>query len=243
LSGIYRLRSDAAINTLIQLYDQVSDVKTKGDIASRLIRRNSDNSKALAKLVQIIKTEKDETIVSRALGALGYLKGDEGADQLVSIYDGLSDAKMKQRVIRALGANKGKKAIEKLMAIAKGDNDPTLRQAALRALSNLDGDSFHFGTGIARDGAFNYDGKAYTIEAERLREIQRNAEEKMRDAQERMRESQERLRENYELRLLPRKRTNEEEKPETQQPPAAQKRPSAASPKVAPKPATAIVVI
>lgn len=250
LSGIYRLRSDAAINTLISLYDQVTDVKTKGDILARLIRRNGDNSKALAKLVQVVKTEKDETLVSRALGSLGYLKGDEGADQLVSIYDGLSDAKMKQRVIRSMGANKSKKAIEKLMAIAKGDNDPTLRQAALRALSNLDGESFNFSTGIAaprvkieRDGAFNFDGKIFEIDRARVQEMQRNAEEKMRDAQERMRESQERMREDMDLRLQRRNRSTDSDKPETAPPPAAGKKPTAMAPKVAPKPATAVVVI
>ena len=250
LSGIYRLRSDAAINTLISLYDQASDPKTKGDILARLIRRTGDNSKAIAKLVQVVKNEKDETLVSRALGSLGYLKGDEGADQLVSIYDSLSDPKMKQRVIRSLGANKGKKAIEKLMAIAKGDSDPTLRQAALRALSNLDGDSFNWSTGVGaatspRDGAFSFGGKAYTIDLERMREMQRDGEERMREGQERLRESQERIRESQErmqsdgdrrfLRVAPKAATPPADKPETTPPPAAEKKPSSAA---KPKPAT-----
>ncbi len=259
LSGIYRLRSDNANNTLIQLYDQVSDPKTKGDILSRLIRRTGDNSKALAKLVQVVKNEKDETLVSRALNSLGYLQGDEGADQLVSIYDSLSDAKMKQRVIRSLGVNKGKKAIEKLMAIAKGDSDATLRQAALRALSNLDGDSFNWSTGVGaavapRDGAFNFDlnGKAFTIDAERMRDAQRNAEERMRESQERNRESQERFRDSQDrmrldsdrgiLRVVPKRVAPPADKPETAQPPASEKKPSAAA---KPKPAAnaAAVVI
>ncbi|NOT60239.1 MAG: M48 family metalloprotease [Acidobacteria bacterium] len=243
LSGIYRLRSDAAINTLIQLYDQVTDIKTKGDILARLIRRNGDNSKALAKLVQVVKNEKDETLVSRALGSLGYLKGDEGADQLVSIYESLSDAKMKARVIRSLGANKGKKAIEKLMAIAKGDSDATLRQAALRALSSLDGDSFNFGTGIARDGAFNLSGQGSLLDPERMREFQRDAEERARDAQERARDAQERARESQERmrfdadrgiwRIAPKAAAPPTDKPETSQPPASEKKPSSSSPKKA----------
>lgn len=247
LSGIYRLRSDAAINTLIQLYDQVTDVKTKGDILARLIRRNGDNSKALAKLVQVVKTEKDETLVSRALGSLGYLKGDEGADQLVSIYDGLQDPKMKQRVIRAMGANKGKKAIEKLMAIAKSDSDPTLRQAALRALSNLDGDSFNFSTGVAmprisieRDGARVFGPDVQKMVEDMQRIPQQIITDEMRERmQERTRELMERKLEHKRIE----KRPTDSDKPETEQPPAAQKKPSAASPKVAPKPATGSIVI
>ena len=67
LQGIYRLRTDASIDALIQLYDAVADVKVKGDILSNLLRRNKDNSKAIAKLAAVAKTEKDETLRSRAL--------------------------------------------------------------------------------------------------------------------------------------------------------------------------------
>lgn len=139
LQGIYRMRnSDAAINTLIQLYDAVSDVKTKGEILNYLMRRNGDNSKAIAKLVQIAKNEKDENLMRAALSQLTQVKGDEGADHLVSIYDGLQDPKLKQRVIRALAYNKSKKAVDKLMAIAKNDSDPTVRTAAIRSLYEID---------------------------------------------------------------------------------------------------------
>jgi beta-lactamase regulating signal transducer with metallopeptidase domain len=139
LQGIYRMRnSDAAINTLIQLYDAVSDVKTKGEILNYLMRRTGDNSKAIAKLVQIAKNEKDENLMRAALSQLTQVKGDEGADHLVSIYDGLQDPKLKQRVIRALAYNKSKKAVDKLMAIAKNDSDPTVRTAAIRSLYEID---------------------------------------------------------------------------------------------------------
>lgn len=139
LQGIYRMRnSDAAINTLIQLYDAVSDAKTKSEILNYLMRRNGDNSKAIAKLVQIAKNEKDENLMRAALSQLAYVKGDEGADQLISIYDGLQDPKLKQRVIRALAYNKSKKAVDKLMAIAKNDSDPTVRSAAIRSLYEVD---------------------------------------------------------------------------------------------------------
>lgn len=139
LQGIYRMRnSDAAINSLIQLYDAVSDAKTKGEILNYLVRRNGDNTKAIAKLIQIAKNEKDENLMRAALNQLAYVKGDEGADHLISIYDGLQDPKLKQRLIRALAYNKSKKAVDKLMAIAKNDSDPTVRTAAIRSLYEID---------------------------------------------------------------------------------------------------------
>lgn len=139
LQGIYRLRSDAANDALLQLYDSTSDPKTKGEIIAFLIRRNGDNTKAIAKLTQIAKTETNEDLRNRAIRYLGAVKGDEGANNLISIYDGLQDQKMKQYVIRSLAYNKSPKAIEKLKQIAKNDADPAIRSAAIRSLYSVDG--------------------------------------------------------------------------------------------------------
>jgi beta-lactamase regulating signal transducer with metallopeptidase domain len=138
LQGIYRMRSDNGINTLIQLYDGVSDVKVKSEIIGYLLRRNGDNSKAITKLMSIAKSEKDEELRNRAIRALGGVKGDEGANNLIQIYDGLQDQKMKQYVIRSLATNKSRKAIDKLIQIAKSDTDPTIRQSAIRGLYGID---------------------------------------------------------------------------------------------------------
>lgn len=138
LQGIYRLRSDAAINSLIQLYDGTSDVKTKGDILGYLLRREGDNSKAIAKLTLIAKSEQNEDLRNRAVRHLGSVKGDDGANNLIQIYDGIQDAKTKQYVIRSLAANKSRKAIDKLIQIAKNDTDAAVRQSAIRALYGID---------------------------------------------------------------------------------------------------------
>jgi hypothetical protein len=143
LQGLYHLRTDNSITALIQLYDTLTDVKVKGDILSNLMRRKGDNSKAIAKVVSVAKTEKDETLRNRALNAMVNIKGDEGADHLIAIYDSLQDAKMKQSVIRALAMNKGKKAVDKLIQIAKNDSDPTIRQYAVRAITNIDGGNLY----------------------------------------------------------------------------------------------------
>lgn len=138
LRGIYRIRTEAGTNALLSLYDSIPDAKTKGEIIEYLMRREGDNSKAVAKLVQIAKTEKDETLRSRALRQLSRVKGDEGAGHLISIYDGLQDPKEKQMLIRYLGYNKSRKAVDKLIQIAKTDTDPGVRQSAIRSLYAID---------------------------------------------------------------------------------------------------------
>ena len=138
LRGIYRVRSDAGINALLTLYDGIADPKTKAEILDNLVRSKGDNSRATAKLVQIARSEKDETLRSRALRQLGRIPGDDGATQLISIYDSLQDSKEKQLVIRYLGVNKSKKAADKLVQIAKNDTDPAVRSSAIRALYAID---------------------------------------------------------------------------------------------------------
>src|SRR5262249_58151476 len=115
LQGIYRLRSDAAINALIQLYDGAGDAKVKGEIIGYLLRREGDNSKAIAKLTAIAKSEQNEELRNKAIRYLGNVKGDEGAANLIQIYDGLQDQKMKQFVIRSLAYNKSRKDVTKLI--------------------------------------------------------------------------------------------------------------------------------
>ena len=138
LRGIYRYRSDAGINALLGLYDSISDTRTKADILDNLVRSKGDNSRAMAKLTQVAKTEKDETLRSRALRQLGRVPGEEGVTQLIGIYDSLTDSKEKQLVIRYLGGNKSKKAADKLVGIAKTDTDPAVRAAAIRSLYAID---------------------------------------------------------------------------------------------------------
>ncbi len=138
LQGIYRMRSEAASNALVSLYDSISDPKSKGEIIAYLLRREGDNSKAISKLTQIAKTETNEELRNRAIRYLGNVKGDEGATNLIQIYDASQDAKTKQYLIRSLAYNKSPKAIEKLKQIAKNDNDPQIRSAAIRSLYSVD---------------------------------------------------------------------------------------------------------
>jgi len=138
LQGIYRFRTEAGVNALLQLYDGVTDVKTKGEIMGYLMRREGDNSKAVAKLVQIARTEPNEELRAGAISQLAKVKGDEGANHLVQVYDSQQDAKMKQRVIRSLAYNKSRKAIDKLIQIARADTDPAIRQSAIRSLYGID---------------------------------------------------------------------------------------------------------
>jgi HEAT repeat protein len=210
LQGIYRLRSDAAINALIQLYDGVTDVKVKSEIIGYLLRREGDNSKAIAKLTTIAKSEQNEELRNRAIRYLGNVKGDDGANTLIQIYDGLQDPKMKQYVIRSLAANKSRKAIDKLIQIAKSDSDPQVRQYAVRSLYGIDsrlylellereraqprigmlnGNEF-----FVTPRAFEFNGRAFELDSKRWEEWQRDWQRKWEEQNDRVREMIEKMR-------------------------------------------------
>jgi hypothetical protein len=204
------LRSDAAINALIQLYDGVSDVKVKSEIIGYLLRREGDNSKAIAKLTTIAKSEQNEELRNRAIRYLGNVKGDDGANTLIQIYDGLQDPKMKQYVIRSLAANKSRKAIDKLIQIAKNDSDPAVRQYAVRSLYGIDSRLYLElidkerpqprigmldGSGLfVAPRAFEFNGKAFEFDTKKWEEWQRDWQRKWEEQNDRMREMIDKLR-------------------------------------------------
>jgi HEAT repeat protein len=221
LQGIYRLRSDAAINALIQLYDATSDVKVKGEIIAYLLRRESstakvDNGKAIAKLVSIAKSEQNEDLRNRAIRYLGNVKGDEGADTLIQIYDSLQDQKMKQYVIRSLAYNKSRKAVDKLIQIAKSDSDPVVRQYAIRSLYNVDSQRYlelidkerprigmldrEFFTPMPTPRVapmprvFRFDGKEFEFDAKKWEEWQQNWQKNWEEQSGKLREMIEKMR-------------------------------------------------
>ena len=190
LRGIYRYRSDAGINALLGLYDSISDTRTKAEILDNLVRSKGDNARAMAKLTQVAKSEKDETLRSRALRQLGRIPGEEGVTQLIGIYDSLTDSKEKQLVIRYLGGNKSKRAADKLVQIAKTDTDPAVRAAAIRSLYAIDSmryldvrdkiswDSHSFEN-------FNVNFPEFKIDTERLNDDVKHSLELQKEAMER----------------------------------------------------------
>lgn len=210
LQGLYRIRTDAGINALIQLYDGASDVKVKGEIIRYLLRRESgstkvDNSKAIAKLIAIAKSEQNEELRNKAITYLGSVKGDEGANTLIQIYDSLQDQKMKQYVIRSLAQNGGRKAVDKLVNIAKNDSDPVVRQYAIRSLYNVDNRRYlemdrsrvgmtdgQFAT--PRPFVFKYNGEPFVeFDAKKREEWQKNWQKNWEEQQEKMREMIEKM--------------------------------------------------
>jgi len=223
LQGITRLRSDASINALVQLYDASSDVKVKGEIIPYLLRRegresNVDNIKAIAKLISIAKSEQNDELRNKAVRYLGAVRGDEGANALIQIYDGLQDQKMKQYVIRSLAQNRSRKALDKLIAIAKNDSDPVVRQYAIRNLYNVDNQRYlelidKDRTRIGRlDGqlftpmpnipnimafptprSFEFNGKLFEFDAKKWEEWQRDWQKNWEEQHQRMREMIEKI--------------------------------------------------
>jgi beta-lactamase regulating signal transducer with metallopeptidase domain len=209
LQGLCRVRTDAGINALIQLYDGTSDVKVKGEIIRYLLRREGgsnkvDNSKAIAKLTAIAKSEQNEELRNKAISYLGNVKGDEGANTLIQIYDSLQDQKMKQYVIRSLAQNRGRKAVDKLVQIAKNDSDPVVRQYAIRSLYNVDNQRYleldRSRTGMIdgrffnlRPFGFNYNGQPFEFGAKKWEEWQKDWQKNWEEQSEKMREMIEKM--------------------------------------------------
>ncbi|MDX2041448.1 MAG: M56 family metallopeptidase [Acidobacteriota bacterium] len=206
LQGIYRLRSEAASNALVSLYDSISDPKAKGEIIAYLLRREGDNSKAIAKLTQIAKTETNEELRNRAIRYLGNVKGDEGATNLIQIYDTVQDAKTKQYLIRSLAYNKSPKAIEKLKQIAKNDTDPQVRSSAIRSLYSIDSRLYvdtippgqrigmvEFDRDLFAPRVFEFDGKAFEFDAKRWEDMTREWELKWKENQGKYKELMEKM--------------------------------------------------
>jgi beta-lactamase regulating signal transducer with metallopeptidase domain len=210
LQGIYRLRSDAAVTALIQLYDGATDPKVKGEIVGYLLRREGDNSKGVAKLTAIAKSETNEELRNRAIRYLGNVKGDEGANNLIQIYDSLQDQKMKQYVIRSLAYNKSRKALDKLILIAKNDSDPVVRQYAVRSLYGVDNrvyldlidkDRTRIGPGrvekeffAPEPRVFEFNGKAFELDSKRWEEWQQDWQKNWEEQSGKMREMIEKMR-------------------------------------------------
>ena len=210
LQGIYRLRSEAASNALISLYDSITDPKAKGEIIAYLLRREGDNvsnSRAIAKLTQIAKTETNEDLRNRAIRYLGNVKGDEGATNLIQIFDSTQDAKTKQYLVRSLAYNKSPKAIEKLKLIAKNDSDPQVRSSAIRSLYSIDSrlyvDTIPPGQRIGMldfnrslfdtPHAFEFDSKLFEFDAKRWEEMSREWELKWKANQDKYKEMMEKF--------------------------------------------------
>jgi HEAT repeat protein len=88
---------------------------------------------AIDQLVQIVKTEKDPTVRSRAIRALGNQKGDKTGTLLTDLYTG-GDKDTKEAVIQALGNQSN---AEGLIAIARKENDKDLKVKVARQLVEL----------------------------------------------------------------------------------------------------------
>jgi beta-lactamase regulating signal transducer with metallopeptidase domain len=133
--GIGRMRTDASVDTLLALFDQVADVKAKRAILSNLVRRKGDNAKAAAKLTEVARSGAALELREEAFRQLMRVNDDDGAAALIAIYDSTQDKKTKGSLLRALSRSRARKAADKLMAAARTESDEELRLQAVRALA------------------------------------------------------------------------------------------------------------
>jgi HEAT repeat protein len=87
-----------------------------------------------ARLVEIIRTEKDPKLRAAAIEALGVIHSDQASEGLVSLYGSESDAGAKKQIIDALWLQRNAKA---LIDLARKETDPQMKKEIVLKLSTM----------------------------------------------------------------------------------------------------------
>jgi TolA-binding protein len=117
-------RNDNTDRILSEIYTSTSDSAVKQAVlATFTVARDRD------RLVQIVKTEKDEKVRTAAIGKLGDV---EGQPELWQIYQSENSADGKVIVLNAMRRNGN---LDKLAEAARTDKDPKVRQTAIRVIA------------------------------------------------------------------------------------------------------------
>ncbi len=131
------VRSEAAAEALIRLYDSLSNVELKEAVLSALTFTQKLTPEVSMKLKEIVRSTTDSELRRKAVMSLARLPGDEGAEALASIYDSSPEAELRKCIVRYLSISRSEKAVAKLKDIARSDSDAELRLMAVRSLGNL----------------------------------------------------------------------------------------------------------
>jgi beta-lactamase regulating signal transducer with metallopeptidase domain/HEAT repeat protein len=131
------VRSEAAAEALIRLYDSLSNVELKKAIVSALGFSQKLTPNVTTKLKEIVRGTTDSELRKKAVMSLARLPGNEGAEALASIYDSSHEVELRKSIVRYLSISRSDVAVEKLKDIARSDSDAELRLMAVRSLGNL----------------------------------------------------------------------------------------------------------
>ena len=92
--------------------------------------------KALKKLLNIAKNDKDPKVQGHALSYLAHYRSP---DALIDIYDSSDNPKIKERIISHLSQIRDKKGRNKLLDIARNEKNTELKGRAIMYLTNMGG--------------------------------------------------------------------------------------------------------
>lgn len=131
-AAIRHLGEMRATADLASLYNSESDTRIR-----ERIQRAIANTDDWQKLLDIVKTEKDEHLRARAVQYASSSKSASAADALVALYSSTQDTATRSAILRGLSQQRNAK---QLIAVARKETDPELKRQALQHLSHMKGD-------------------------------------------------------------------------------------------------------
>jgi HEAT repeat protein len=114
---------------LAQFYTPDAPQEVKSAVLDALFQAN-----AADRLIELVKSEKDQRIRAEAIGRLGAMRRTRTADALVQMYGSESDRDTKRQILNALYSQGGAKEI---VEVARKESDPEMKRQAVRMLSNM----------------------------------------------------------------------------------------------------------
>jgi len=110
---------------LMEIYASTSDAAVKHAVLTGLAEAKDKD-----RLLQVVKTEKDQKMRVFAINRLGYV---DGQPELWQIYQGETTAEGRIAILNAMQRNGN---LDKLAEVARTDKDPKVRQNAIRAIAS-----------------------------------------------------------------------------------------------------------
>ena len=127
-------RERGNIATLQQLYQSVKDVEVRRSLISAA-GNSLDEQPAFTFVLGVAKNDADWESRRVAVRQLGHFQREDGAEELMKIYNTDANTEVKRAALRSLAETKNPRAQARLIEIARTETNPELRKTAIRVLS------------------------------------------------------------------------------------------------------------
>ena len=128
-SALNGVASTLGAADLMTLYEKETNKELRSQIVGLLGSMNATDQ-----LSRVIRTEKEQDVVRRAIRALGYQDKAKTGQMLVELYSGQQDVDTKRTIIAALGSQNN---AESLVALARKEPSLPLKTEIVRKLSDM----------------------------------------------------------------------------------------------------------